>query len=655
MKLLPLALILIIIFALYYVKFIRTIKEHTETFDNDKLNEDRTEYAKKDFRDYDSILNPKIKGTASITSFYKLKVKTTEGYDNYNLKNKDSGSIKEKGDLKKEMEKCSLLVDCNQSDDHPKCGYCFPLNKFMYGNKDGPIVDGQINKHNICPSLENGGTGWVPPPDFGGKTKDECLRMNSQKLCQDAGSTCAAPDGNGAARTCGWCPKTQKFMVKELVSNKYLPKYRDKGKWGLNADVCEWKGLEEDGTITDNNHIISGGKACADFQRKYPCVTPKATTGPHTDACYRKLWKKTKCSGDPITRSPNMTAINQRNYGKPKWDTLGWPDSLNAMKLIHDKITNSDIYDLAVDLNKTCFDGNPPIDSCEEKFKPRPQDCSKRIYNEQQCKPGGYLHPDKVQTYHQQEILEDKWNDNNDGWRNWNNSDYKQEIRKHKLQARGVGNGKHYSYRRRSSQYCGEQISDPPDPKPCWSDMKRMLSVMPKTIVKDKWIIFNSGSPILMLLKGSFGTKYPTFIESANSKERAELRNAFEKKGAKYYFHEKTLALKDFPYWDIIKVCKDHWDSNWDTFGKTLAYKTPFIDWKTTHITVTKGSGFTKLLGKSKNKNTALNNGLFYDDDKSNVLELWKKSYQHKDFPYWDFLILIKTMSDNTLDYTITN
>ena len=30
-----------------------------------------------------------------------------------------------------------------------------------------------------------------------------------------------------------------------------------------------------------------------------------------------------------------------------------------------------------------------------------------------------------------------------------------------------------------------------------------------------------------------------------------------------------------------------------------------------------------------------------------------KKSFQHKDFPYWDFLILIKTMSDKTLEYKV--
>lgn len=654
MKLFPLALILIIIFALYYVKFIRTIKEHTETFDNDKFKENRTKYANRDFVDYNSILNPKIKGTDSITSFFELETKTKEGYDNYNLKPQDSGSIKEKGQLKIEMEKCSLLKDCNQSDDYPKCGYCFSLNKFMYGNKEGPIVSGQTNKHNICPALENGESGWIPPPDSGGKTKEECLRLNSQKLCRDAGSTCSAPDGYGAARLCGWCPKTQKFMVKELVNNKYLPKYRDKSKFGSNADVCEWKGLEDDGTITNNNYIISSNKECAEFQKKYPCVTKNATTGPHTDACYRKLWKKTKCTGDPISRSPKMSAIHQKHYGKPKWDTLGWPESLNVMNLIYDKIKDDD-YDQAVDLNKTCFNGNPPIDPCEEKFKPRPQACSKRIYNEQKCKSGGYLYPDNVKKYHQEETLEDKWNDNSDGWRNWKNSEYKKEIRKHNLQARGVGNGQHYSYRRRSSQYCGLPIPKPPNPKPCWTDMKRMLSVMPKTIIKDKYVIFSSGSPVLDLLKGSFGTKYPTFIETTTSKVRAESRNAFEKKGAKYYFHQKTLSLKDFPYWDIIKVCKDYWNSNWDKFGKTLAYKTPFVDWKSTHITVTKGSGFAKLLGKSKDKNTALNNGLFYDDGKSSVLQLWKKAYQHKDFPYWDFLILIKTMSDNTLDYTITN
>ncbi len=654
MKLLPLALILIIIFALYYVKFISSAKQYAETFNNKKLKEDRTNFAEKDFKDYDSILNPKIKGTGDITSFYKLSVKTKEGYSNFKLNKTDSGSIKDKGDLKKEMEKCSLLKDCEQSDDHPNCGYCFPLNKFMYGNKTGPIVDGQINKHNVCPSLPNGKSGWVPPPKFGGKTKEECLRMNAQSLCKNAGSTCAAPEGNGASRTCGWCPKTQKFMVKELVGNKFLPKYRDKSKWGDVADVCEWKGLEDDGTITNNNYLISGGKQCADFQKKYPCVTPKATTGPHTDACYRKLWKKSKCTGDPLDRSPKMKPIHQRKFGKPLWDKVAWPDALDLMKTIHKKVKNSDVYDDAVDFNKACFDGTPPIDSCDEKYKPRPQDCSRRLYKEQGCKPKGYLNPDSIKNNHLKEILNNDWNDGLSGWRNWRNKKFANRIRKHKLQARGVGDGKHYSYRRMSSQYCGLETPKPPNPKPCWSDMKRILSVMPKTEVRNTEVVFSSGSPVLQLLKGTFGSsKYPKFIEATSDKVRTEKRNAFHLKNKKYYFYEHTLKLNDFPYWDILKVCKDYWNDNWERFGKTLAYKTPFVDWKTDHITVTKGSGFTKLLGYSKNKNTALTNGLFYYDGKSSVYKLYKKSFQHKDFPYWDFLILIKTMSDNTLEYKV--
>ena len=49
---------------------------------------------------YDSILNPKIKGTGDITSFYKLSVKTKEGYSNFKLNKTDSESIKDKSDLK---------------------------------------------------------------------------------------------------------------------------------------------------------------------------------------------------------------------------------------------------------------------------------------------------------------------------------------------------------------------------------------------------------------------------------------------------------------------------------------------------------------------------------------------------------------------------
>ena len=66
-----------------------------------------------------------------------------------------------------------------------------------------------------------------------------------------------------------------------------------------------------------------------------------------------------------------MKPIHQRKFGKPLWDKVAWPDALDLMKTIHKKVKNSDVYDDAVDFNKACFDGTPPIDSCDEKYKPR--------------------------------------------------------------------------------------------------------------------------------------------------------------------------------------------------------------------------------------------------------------------------------------------
>ena len=86
----------------------------------------------------------------------------------------------------------------------------------MYGNKTGPIVDGQINKHNVCPSLPNGKVVGFLRQNLEVKTKEECLRMNAQLLCtleahvllQKAMEHLELVDG---------VQKTQRFMVKELV------------------------------------------------------------------------------------------------------------------------------------------------------------------------------------------------------------------------------------------------------------------------------------------------------------------------------------------------------------------------------------------------------------------------------------------------------
>ena len=60
---------------------------------------------------------------------------------------------------------------------------------------------------------------------------------------------------------------------------------------------------------------------------------------------------------------------------------------------------------------------------------------------------------------------------------------------------------------------------------------------------------------------------------------------------------------KRFSLLGYIESCKDYWNDNWERFGKTLAYKTPFVDWKTDHITVT-GSGLQNCWDILKIKNT---------------------------------------------------
>ena len=52
-------------------------------------------------------------------------------------------NFKRKSDIAKYVEKCNVINKTGLCDNISRtvCGYCHTRNKFMYGNKDGPIVD----------------------------------------------------------------------------------------------------------------------------------------------------------------------------------------------------------------------------------------------------------------------------------------------------------------------------------------------------------------------------------------------------------------------------------------------------------------------------------------------------------------------------------
>ena len=140
-------------------------------------------------------------------------------------------------------------------------------------------------------------------------------------------------------------------------------------------------------------------ESCKTFEANFPCMTPNLLTGPHTNACYQDLWKKSGCTGDVMQRA---TSSDVGRKTMENWNKSSFTVVLDNMKSFFNTSKSYD-YDEANVANKMCY--GKDIDPCESRFVDknqkisRPRACIDKMYNEGGCTKKGKIHPDNLKDW----------------------------------------------------------------------------------------------------------------------------------------------------------------------------------------------------------------------------------------------------------------
>lgn len=266
----------------------------------------------------------------SMNNFYKLPNKS--GYDYHDITGIKSKKGKIGDDFKKyiahsintgsesqKVIKCKALTECNQLTGKD-CGYCGSSGKFTYGDSTGPKVD-------VC-----GQGQWS-------MTANHCQTVVERNLCSNV-SSCAELSGE-AAEKCGYCPTTGAIMALKRSGNKWVPKY--------SGDTCNYSG----GLLKKEQ--------CAAFAAEHPCITPYSNTGPHPEACLKKLWSNSGCSG----AKPYEKTFSQlkSSIGSISVSELGQ----EFQQTYQDTNAQGDMAKV-IGAYKNCHNTEPNIDPCNLQF-----------------------------------------------------------------------------------------------------------------------------------------------------------------------------------------------------------------------------------------------------------------------------------------------
>lgn len=241
---------------------------------------------------------------------------------------------------------CKTLTSPSQINGND-CGYCFSTGKYVYGNKDGPIVD-------ACPR------GWV-------FTSDGYSKYQEREICSKVKS---CNEMIGDAKICGWCPTSKKAMVAKSVNGKLVPKYPE--------DACNFQD-----TLTGEDIGLVRQQDCSKYEGDYPCISNTMNTGPHSNACLNKLWTGAGCSLSG-TSAPNKVDTSW-------WNSRDWKSVLADMRL-YNKYANSNNWSDAKKYMPLCYGKQP--DPCDPKFSPTPVECYRKVFTDKGCRVDGSAYPD---------------------------------------------------------------------------------------------------------------------------------------------------------------------------------------------------------------------------------------------------------------------
>tara|TARA_Y100000389_G_C17467198_1_gene526736 strand:- start:1519 stop:3612 length:2094 start_codon:yes stop_codon:yes gene_type:complete len=251
---------------------------------------------------------------------------------------------------------CRTLSKCSEIP-NTQCGYCGETDKFVYGNKNGPITD-------YCDKNK-----WA-------FTKESCDIMQAKKICNQVKKCGDLIVGTDAGDTCGWCPTKNKAVPKKNMGNIIVPRF--------NED--EYGCMDLDEITGENLGLISAGK-CVEFNDDHPCVGPNENTGPHSEKCIMHLWQKTPGIQCKTNKPMGITTekINKIYPGK------NYAYIFNKMKPIRTNIKSND-YETAKTNSILCLGNADTLDPCDTKYNKNGQpivECYMKKFNQSNCSKKG--------------------------------------------------------------------------------------------------------------------------------------------------------------------------------------------------------------------------------------------------------------------------
>jgi len=596
MKYIFLAIIITSVILLLY-KNSNKIKEGL-TFNEQK------KYLKSQDNYYDHRKFPQVvKGLNAESKFVKLTPNRKKLEESVPKKHIDQS------DVAKKIEKCALInktKNCGNLTPEDGCGYCWDTDKIIYGDANGPKTD-------VCSKK-----GWVPP---GPRTAYFCTKMKEQAICKDV-KDCG--DAVGEKSICGWCPLTGKGVVKKKEGDGWVPKYSDDGKcnwkkgmdqagsgkatskflgWypsklriGVPLDAgegdcdtdadcgktaagvqmkCGHDGRNVKNVVDSKGNplrpnqgwkdycydpsnpkpvfpgVLIEPKDCQKFKQMFPCVSKTMFTGPHSNVCLESLWNKSGCSGSLFSR-----VTDTRDYDN--WSKNSYIDVANNMNTFKDYAKNDRNYDVANDKHKKCF--GTPVNPCESRFRPRPLECSRKLYNEVGCSKSGRLNPERKNLWPGDGYVGAAWKRGQQY--SWSTFQYKGNVDSYKRQADYYRRNPKANYDRAiyTNMLCYGKVPDIPYEKPCWRDFTLMMTAT-EYIKREPDGTLN--------FEGNSGGGFKGILPVSNRARgwNKEQNISWTSNGkSDYILTKETYQKKYFPFWNFVSLNRSVWNGRWNHF-----------------------------------------------------------------------------------------
>lgn len=556
------------------------------SFGASKVNE--RIYLKEQDKYTDARLFPQtIKNEIIDTKFLKMNNKKTK------LEEVNPSDYLKKRDISKEIEKCDLINrtgNCRELKSNA-CGYCWLSDKIIAGNEDGPFTDVCDKKH------------WIKP---GQTAALMCEKKKKQELCKTM-KDCG--DATGEKSICGWCPLTGKGIPKKpLQGGGWVPKYSD--------DKCNWR---ENMNVQDIVGTLIEPKDCGRFSQMFPCVGVNMFTGPHSDECLQSQWEKSGCNGNLQERVKDRNDYN--NWNSHAYSIVGD----NMRESIFKIANNSKDYNKSNSAYKKCY--GREVDPCLDRFRPRPVECSKKLYEQTGCTSKGELNPEKQGTWPNAYVGQ-AWKDGQKG--GWSNTTYQNNVISYRGEAQRLNANPKSNFDRAiyTNLLCYGEKPDIPWDKPCWQDFKIMMTSIPSVNV----LSASSGNL-------SFRGANNSFKNLLTVGTRGWWKNEYTWTG-NYELTKETYNKAYFPFWNFKSAAKNWWNNNWAHF-KRLMLTVPGVRTQSGNIYFNINTAFSNLMSYSRSQPKAESEGIFLLIDREKIVT--KTIFNHSNFPYWNFVRVAKS------------